>query len=644
MKNLVKDFSNHSLVPGCVLISISGTPESRRQQPFTHDELIAFNQMPAEEIIQWMFDNHIITEDQSNRLKHIENRFLGTFKKLEQKIPEIAQVTNAEEISVKQLARTLFSCRLLWEYMEVLIPPELSYEKTPEGTHDLLQNLSDLFRKIVGGAWGVFFPREEFGLVADASAQFWTACLYNNRPEDMIQAFQGYFFAPHRDRFLALNRGQIRKTGMRLQDAISEYIENSHERFLKLHEAVADNIKLGLDKFFLDMAEILKKLELPPTVLLFLAHLTQEVCHSFSHIDGSLSSKEHRFISYLLKQIDSVCDEHDENESNQHRGSAEDLAQVLAELDELIGIQEVKDKVRQTANFAKMQQMRLAKGLKAIPTSYHAVYTGNPGTGKTTVARLMARIYKALGVLKKGHLVECDRSSLVAEYVGQTAIKTNRMIDTALDGILFIDEAYTLAKQDQDFGREAIDTLLKRMEDDRDRLIVIVAGYPEEMEEFVHSNPGLHSRFTRFVEFPDYNPTELCRIFSLLCRRNDLRLSSQLKLQLLHHFYQHHEEREEHFGNARLVRNCFEQVVNAQANRLASLEMPEQDDLVTLQDQDLTSTSEKALEKCKAARGYQVACPKCGVSYRWTPELNIMDAECTSCGTIYNCEFGEPLY
>jgi hypothetical protein len=225
--------------------------------------------MSTDEIIQWMSDNQIINEDQTNRLKHIENRFLSTFKKLEQKIPEIAQVTNAEEISVKQLARTLFSCRLLWEYMEVLIPPELSYEKTPEGTNDLLQGLSDLFRKIVGGAWGVFFPREEFGLVADATAQFWTACLYNNRPEDMIQAYQGYFFAPHRDRFMTLSRGRVKKTGMRLQDAISEYIENSHERFLKLHEAVADNIKLGLDKFFLDIAEILKKLELPPTVLLF---------------------------------------------------------------------------------------------------------------------------------------------------------------------------------------------------------------------------------------------------------------------------------------------------------------------------------------------------------------------------------------
>ncbi len=644
MKNLIQDFSNHPLIPGSVLMSLSEYPMASQEKRIGKEELSTANQMGTLEILEWLRGKDILQEDASMRLQQVEDRFLKAFRTVEQKIPEIAQVTQAEEISIKQLARALFGCRLLWEYMEVLTPPERSYEKTSEGTRDLLQDLSNLFRKIVGGAWGVFFPREEFGLVADASAQFWTACLFNNRPEDMAKAFQGYFFTPYRDRFMAMDRGGARKNGVRLQDAISEHIEGAQERFITLHDAVSENIKLGLDTFFLDAAEILKKLELPPTILLFLAHLTEEVCYAFSHIDGSLSSNEHRFISYLLQQIRAACPDNETNQDQGQRGSVEDLKAVLCELDDLIGIHVVKEKVRQTANFAKIQQMRLTRGLKPIPTSYHAVFTGNPGTGKTTVARLMARIYKALGVLKKGHLVECDRSSLVAEYVGQTAIKTNRVIDDAMDGILFIDEAYTLAKQDQDFGREAIDTLLKRMEDDRDRLIVIVAGYPQEMEDFVQSNPGLHSRFTRFVAFPDYDPTELCRIFSLLCRNNELRLSSDLKIRLLHYFHLLHAEKEEHFGNARLVRNCFEEVVNAQANRLALLDVPEQNELVTLLSDDLDKVPESIQEMCDTVKGYQVACPSCGETYRWTSELNIMDAECTECGTIYNCEFGEPAY
>jgi SpoVK/Ycf46/Vps4 family AAA+-type ATPase len=236
------------------------------------------------------------------------------------------------------------------------------------------------------------------------------------------------------------------------------------------------------------------------------------------------------------------------------------LEQVLRELDELVGIASVKEKVRQLANFAKVQQMRVAKGLAPIASSYHAVYTGNPGTGKTTVARLMARIYKSLGILRKGHLVECDRSALVAEYVGQTAPRTNAVIDRALDGVLFIDEAYSLVKSQEDFGDEAIETLLKRMEDNRDRLIVIVAGYPHEMERFVRSNPGLQSRFSRFIEFPDYSAHELCRIFGLMCRRNGMVLSPALREKVVHHFQFLWENRTEHFRQCppcpELLRNC----------------------------------------------------------------------------------------
>jgi AAA+ superfamily predicted ATPase len=321
--------------------------------------------------------------------------------------------------------------------------------------------------------------------------------------------------------------------------------------------------------------------------------------------------------------------------------SQESFNEVLGELDQLVGIASVKERVRQTANFARIQQLRAAQGLKPIATSYHSVYTGNPGTGKTTVARLMGRIYKSLGVLRKGHLIECDRAALVGEYVGQTAPKTNAVIDSALDGILFIDEAYSLAKEREDFGREAIDTLLKRMEDDRDRLIVIVAGYPGEMETFVHSNPGLHSRFTRFIEFPDYSAHELCRIFGLLCHRNGLTLSPALKEKVVHHFHHLHSERGEHFGNARLVRNCFEAVINAQATRLSAFQHIEPDALMRLEAEDLTTCSDEIRKQHIAAgRRYLVRCEHCGCIYSWTPDLDLREAECTACHKTYDCSFG----
>lgn len=643
MKKLIRDNATHPLVPGSLLACIMGDPQSRRTQPPEPAALAGFDKAPTLDVVSHFQQLEFLSDEQAAKILGADNQFVAAFKDLSRRIPEIAQVTGCDRGSVEQLARALFSAKLMAEYLEIVTPPQLSYERTPGGTVDLLEELFDSFRKIVGGAWSVFFPRSEFSLATDASAQFWMACLYSDRTEEMVNGFVGLFQLQHRDRLLALNRGYVKQSGLHLRDAITEYLDNSKEKILKLHEAVGENVKEGLDRSFAGIVSVLNKLELPPSMILFYEVLTRDVCDAFSHMDGAVTSKENRFIQYLLRQIGTISDEYTSQSNRPYAVAQERLEQVLQELDELVGIAEVKERVRQVANFAKIQQLRIAQGLKPISASYHSVYTGNPGTGKTTVARLMGRIFKALGALKKGHLVECDRAALVGEYVGQTAPRTNAVVDSALDGILFIDEAYSLTKDHEDFGQEAIETLLKRMEDNRDRLIVIVAGYPVEMKRFLNSNPGLNSRFTRFIEFPDYTPQELCRIFTLMCRKNGLVLTPELKEKTLHHFMHLHGRREENFGNARLVRNCFEAAINAQASRLAAKGTFDSKALTLLEGTDLTTPAQTGFEEFRRSkRGYVVNCASCRQVYSWSPDLDIIDAICTKCGQTYNCEFGSP--
>ena len=241
------------------------------------------------------------------------------------------------------------------------------------------------------------------------------------------------------------------------------------------------------------------------------------------------------------------------------------------ELDELIGLGSVKEEVKSLANFVKLQNKRKEKGMKTPKLSYHLVFTGSPGTGKTTVARIVARIYKDLGILQKGHTVETDRSGLVAEYVGQTAVKTNAIVDSALNGVLFIDEAYALVPENSqnDYGQEAISTLLKRMEDDRDRLVVIIAGYTNEMKRFIDSNPGLQSRFNRYIDFPDYSAKELISIFRMYTKKNQYTISDEGAEALKERMNYAVEHKDRNFGNARYTRNVFEKAIQMQANRLA---------------------------------------------------------------------------
>ena len=274
------------------------------------------------------------------------------------------------------------------------------------------------------------------------------------------------------------------------------------------------------------------------------------------------------------------------------------VEEALAELDALVGLDSVKEEVRKLANMAKIVEQRKKAGLKVAPVSYHCVFTGNPGTGKTTVARIMAKVYRALGILKKGHLVETDRSGLVGQYMGETAVKTGAVIDKALDGVLFIDEAYTLASESgKDYGSEAIATLLKRMEDDRDRLVVIVAGYTSEMRDFISMNPGLKSRINRYIEFPDYSAGELAEMFRRQAKKNQYTLAADADAALEKTMAELTRKRDRQFGNGRFVRNLFEKAIERQAGRLATLPNATAEQLTELTLDDLALKKETIDEK-----------------------------------------------
>ena len=264
----------------------------------------------------------------------------------------------------------------------------------------------------------------------------------------------------------------------------------------------------------------------------------------------------------------------------------EKMEDLMAELDSYIGLGAVKEEVHNLINMVQVYKLRREHDLPTTDMSLHMVFTGNPGTGKTMMARMMARIYRSLGILSKGQLVEVDRSGLVAGYVGQTALKTQKVIEKAMGGVLFVDEAYALnGKSENDFGQEAIDTLLKAMEDHRDDLVVIVAGYTDLMDKFIHSNPGLESRFNRFLLFEDYSLDELMAIFKMRCGKGYI-LSPEAE-PLVRDYIAEESADGDGFGNARGVRNIFEHILVAQNNRLAKLDTVTRNDLMTLLPEDV---------------------------------------------------------
>ncbi len=323
------------------------------------------------------------------------------------------------------------------------------------------------------------------------------------------------------------------------------------------------------------------------------------------------------------------------------------LDDALAELDGLIGLERIKHEVRTLINYLKLQKRRGEAGLPDTDMSLHMVFTGNPGTGKTSVARILGKIFGAIGILQKGHLVETDRSGLVAEYMGQTGPKTHAKINEAMDGVLFVDEAYSLVFQEgQDvYGGEAIQTLLKRAEDDRARLVVILAGYPDEMDDLLKSNPGLSSRFNRVLHFNDYSPMELARIFGWLCDKNHYKLAAGTRAKLMLGLTELHRRRDRHFGNGRAVRNLFEHAVRRMANRIADIRKLSPDELMLLHAEDVEFETLPADVIFDAADDgpwrFRVTCPGCAHESNARGSFLGRKVRCNKCQHDFLAEWGE---
>lgn len=380
-------------------------------------------------------------------------------------------------------------------------------------------------------------------------------------------------------------------------DIISlDYADLRMDYFNKVFLGSQDNLNdvISVHSWFTDF----ETLNLMPIVKTLYAQFIYELgrYYLFNRNDKKDIVKDH-FIQYIklldIKQEDKVKEEVVQDEIEVE--SAESLEDLQKQLDSMIGLDGVKQQVHSIINELKTDALRKSKGLKVSNTSKHLVFKGNPGTGKTTIARLLSKIYKQLGILEKGQLVEVDRSEIVAGYVGQTALKTKEKIDEAMGGILFIDEAYTLAKGENDFGQEAIDTLLKAMEDHRDEFIVIVAGYDEPMESFLQSNPGLKSRFNEYIHFDDYSEEELFLIFGLLCEQNDFRMDLEAQDTLKSYLNDLCTHKPDNFANGREMRNLFDKSKKAHSNRLASLNEISDEDLITFKKDDLL----RAIEEMK---------------------------------------------
>jgi hypothetical protein len=543
--------------------------------------LAQLDDMTPDYLLKYYESQSVLTAEDAGRLRNCIESFSRRLYLLSHRGDWRAGMFAWQAPKEETILRSLLQLQLLVECVEILTPPMLTVKQIGGEEFDLIDDLRGFVRLMVLVLW----ERLAMGGADEQAYGALAACIAAlAAKEDDAVALIDSSYAASKGEPVAFEKW-FEKSGRAAMEKVKTMLQPSE--------------KHGLDEIFKLFARHALELQLQPVTVEFIRFTTQALGGALAAIGGEISDACRRRSAVVSAQFTDISRQYAADFSVRSADpgvSEDDLAAIYKELDTLVGLEPVKNEVHRSTNFARMQILRRQQGLPVVEAALHSVFFGNPGTGKTTVARLMGRIYKSLGILRRGHVVECDRGRLVAEYVGQTAVRTHAMIDSALDGILFIDEAYSLAgRGEQDYGSEAIDTLLKRMEDDRDRLIVIVAGYNEPMKQFIASNPGLESRFTNYLNFPDYAPEELLEIFHRMAAQSGLVCAPDAEKRVLAICKSLCAARSDHFGNAREMRNLFESAVRNQSTRLVNSGKADRDSLTTLLVEDLPDDSQRGI-------------------------------------------------
>jgi hypothetical protein len=570
-----------TFLPGSILTTLFRHPKTGRTVSFKREELAELDGMKTDYLLNYYQSQSLFPPEDAVRLQNAIDLHSRRYGQLLRNSDWRGLVFGYPVEKEEAILRSLLQLRLLIECLQILTPPLLTVKRIGDEEFDLIDNLHGFIRLLTLALWQRL-ATEKSDLLAYGALSLCIAGLAA-RPDDGLALLESGYAATNgdTDKF----KQWFNQNGCKAMDRVAAMLQPVD--------------KFGLDEIFSLFTRHTLELGVQPVTIEFVRQTLQTLLTTLSNLDSETSDASRRRSTVLSTQFTEVSRQYaiDFNARAADPGvSEEDLAAIFKELDVLVGLEPVKSEVHRATNFARMQVLRREQGLPVVKASLHSVFFGNPGTGKTTVARLMGRIYKSLGLLRRGHVIECDRGRLVAEYVGQTAVRTHAVIDSALDGILFIDEAYALAGRGaEDFGSEAIETLLKRMEDDRDRLIVIVAGYNDPMKQFIASNPGLESRFTNYLNFPDYQPEELLEIFHRMAAQSGLVCAPETEKKVLAICANLHAARNAQFGNAREMRNLFESAVRNQSTRLVASGQCDRDALTALLPEDLPADFETGM-------------------------------------------------